>query len=112
MGNGAEAAADVEIESALFFAVNDFHLRDAAHVVHVDETAGVTFATGEGDFEFAAEVLGIRVAEEEFHVGLRVRRDVEGFVGADAGVGARGNVADGVSAGFASSDAGRGEAAA
>ncbi len=82
----AEAAADVVLEAALRFAVDDARARDAADVVEVGQAARVVLAARERDLELAAEVLRVVVAEQEERERVRVRRDVERLVVADAGV--------------------------
>ena len=79
--------------------------------MHVHQAAGVLPAAGERDLELAAEVLRVGMAEQEAHDRLRVGRDVEGLVAADAGERAGGDVAHRVAAGLAGGDADRGQAA-
>ncbi len=107
--HGPEAPADHQLEPALRLAVFDARAGDGAHVVKVGEPAGVVLAARERDLELASEVLRVVVAEQEERHRVRVRGDVEGLVAADASVRAGGQVADGVAAGFAGGDAGRGE---
>ena len=105
VGNGPEAAADIDLEAPLLLAVDLAHLGEITEVMHHDETAGLAFATGERRFELAPEVLHVVVAEQELGKGLRVRRGIENFGLADAGQVAAGYVADRVAAGLACGDA-------
>ena len=105
MRYGAEAATDVELEAAFFHAVDGLNHADAAHVVHIGQAAGLVFAAGEGDLEFAAEVLTVGVPKQETHNGLRIRRDIEGLRAADSGEGAGGDIAHRITAGLAGGDA-------
>ena len=71
---------------------------------------GFVRAAAEGGLELTAEILAIGMAQQEFRQRMGVRRHVERFVRADAGVGAGGHVAHGVAAGFARGDADGGQA--
>ena len=62
-------------------------------------------AAGEGHLELAPEVLGVGVSQQEPRGGPRVGRDVERLIGAHAGQGARGDIADAVATGLACRDA-------
>ena len=84
---------------------------DQAHVVQAGQAAGVLRAAAERRLEFPAEILAIGMAQQKFGQRARVRRDVENFVLADAGIGAGRDVAHGISAGFARGDVRGGEAA-
>src|SRR5256885_2606051 len=101
----SQAASNVKFEAAPFFAVFDSLHGNATHIVHAGQSAGLLFASGEGDFELAAEALRIRVTQQELRAGLRVRCDVEDFAVAHARERARRNVTNGVAAGFARGDA-------
>ena len=61
MGHGAEPAADDDLEAAL--PVLD--PRHVAGVVELDQPAGFVLAPGECRLELAAEVLGVRMAQQE-----------------------------------------------
>ena len=63
--NGAQSSAHVHGKTAHFLPV--FGARDAhqAQVVHVRESAGMLRAAAERGFEFPAEALAVRVAEQE-----------------------------------------------
>ncbi len=61
--HGAESPSDVELESALFDAVDLPHDGDGAHVVHGDQAAGVLATPGKGDLEFTPEILDVLMAE-------------------------------------------------
>ena len=77
MRYGAEAATDVELEAAFFQAVYGLNHADAAHVVHIGQAAGLVFAAGEGDLEFAAEILGIGMTQKKigasFGIGCHIK---------------------------------------
>ena len=73
--------------------------------MHHHQTAGFLLAAGEGDFEFAAKVLHVVVAQQKPGQGVGIGGGVEGFGAADAGQLAAGDVAHGVAAGFAGGDA-------
>ena len=109
--NGAKSSAHVHGKPALFFAVFGARDGDQAQVVHVREAAGVLRAAAERGLEFPAEALAVRVAEQEFRQRAGIGRDVEDFVLADAGIGAGGNIAHRISAGFARGDIRGGQAA-
>src|SRR5215467_3734315 len=68
-------------------------------------------APGKGDLELAAEVLGIRMAQQEVRKRLGVRRDVEGFGAADPGDRAARYVPYGIAASFPGRDPDGGVAA-
>src|SRR5690606_40249275 len=80
--HGAEAAADVNLETAPPLPVDLAGLRDEAHVVDVHEGAGVVAAAREGDLELAPEVLRVRMAEQEPERRIGVGRDSETLVAA------------------------------
>ncbi len=105
--HGAEPTADHDVEAALPVA----HLRDRAEVVERDEPARVLVTARERDLELAAEVERVGVPEQEGLHRLRVRRDVEALVVADARVLTGRHVADGVAARLARRDADRREPA-
>jgi len=84
-------------------------LRDRAEVVEGDETTRIVFAARESDLELAAKVLNIGVTQQVLRNRVRVRGDVEGLGRANAGVLARGHVADAVAASFAGGDPDRRE---
>ena len=85
--------------------------RNEAQVVHIGEAAGILRAAAERGFEFPAEALAVRVAQQELRKRPRVRGDVENFILADAGKWAGGDIAHGVAAGFARGDSRRGQPA-
>src|SRR6185436_20466242 len=103
--DGAQAAADVELEAAPAV----LHLGDRADVVHHGQAAGVLGAAGERDLELAAEALGVLVAQQELRARLRVGRDVERLRAADARERAAGHVPDRVAARLARRDPRRGQ---
>ena len=55
-------------------------------VVDVGQTTSVLGTPGKGDLEFAAEVLGILVTQEEVGQRAGIGRDVETFIAAPAGL--------------------------
>ena len=109
--DGAEPAADGHFKAALLLSVFDLRDGDHAHVVHARESAGMLRAAAEGRLEFPSEILGVRMAHQEFGQGAGVGRDVELFIRADARVGASRHVAHGISAGLARGDVRGGQAA-
>lgn len=61
-------------------------------------TCAVTVAAGEGDLELAGQLEGEGIGHEPLRGGDRVGGHIEEFVGADPGIEAGGEVADGVPA--------------
>ena len=109
--NGAEPAADDEPKAPPRFAVHDARDGGVTQVVHGGQPAGVLRAPAERGFELAAEVLHVRMAQQEARQGPRIRSHVKGLVRTNAGVGTRGNVAHRVAAGLARGDSHGGQAA-
>jgi hypothetical protein len=64
--DGTKAAANVNFEPALLFAVFETRYCNAAHVVHIREGAGFFLTPGKRDFELSTETLGIGMSEHEF----------------------------------------------
>ena len=83
MRHGAQTAADVELKTASLFAVYRLYHPDAAHVVHIGQAAGLVLAAGEGDLEFATEILAVGMAEQKAHDGFGIGGDIEGLGAAD-----------------------------
>ncbi len=109
--NGAQPSAHVHGKPAHFLSVFGARDPDQAQVVHVRESAGMLRAAAERGFEFPAEALAVRVAEQESRKRPGVRGDIENLILANAGEGAGGNVSDRVPAGFARGDSCGGQAA-
>ena len=110
MGQRSETATDVDLETVHQFAVHVLNLGNGADVMHHRQPASVVLATGKSNLEFAPEVLGVRMAQQEIRHRLSVRRHVEGFVAANARIRAAGDIANDVAASFLGSDAGLGKA--
>ncbi len=92
--DGAKTTADGHFKAALFFSVLDARDGDHAHVMHAREPTGVLRAPAEGVLEFPPEILGVRMAQQEFGHGTRIGSDVEFLIRADARVGTRRNITD------------------
>src|SRR6185503_18618367 len=104
--HGSEPAADDHAKAAHLASIDRTHGRDEAEVVHHRPAAAerVGGASGIRDLELSPEVLHVAMPEQEPHLGVRVRRDVERFVMADAGIWTSGDVAHGVAARLARRD--------
>ena len=79
MRHGAKTAADVGFEPLLPI----FEDGNATEVVHGNQPAGFVLASGEGDLEFATEILAVGVAEQKAHDGFGIGGDIEGLGAAD-----------------------------
>ena len=111
VGHSAQPTAHIDPKAPLLLAVYCAHLGQEAHIVQHYQTAGFLLAARKGDFEFAAKVLHVVVAEQKPGQRVGVRGCVEGFGAADAGQLAAGNVAHGVATRLAGGDAHSGQTA-
>ena len=107
VGNRSQPPSNVKLESPAFDPILGACDRDSSHVVHADQAASLLSAAGKGDLEFAAEILSVRMSQQETGAGFGIWGHVERFAVTDARQGAGRHIAHRVATGFPSRDSHR-----
>ncbi len=104
LGNCSEPAANVHLETLDPSPVSFLYDGNGPNVVDHRETARFVIAAREGNLEFASEVLRVGAAQQKVGHRQRMGGDIKTLRRAETGIGASGDVANHVAAGFTGRD--------